>query len=153
MNLLRPNVQKSSSLLFVSSALQRRHSYTLPEIPFQGTSLFAGIPMHIESLCKKIAGFSCLFRLLRSTLPTPALLALYNALVLPHLCYGIELWGSSNSSTSCLRPLFLLQKRIVRHIAHAPFLAHTAPIFASLRILDIFSLHRLRVLLLAFKLS
>eukprot|EP00733_Pompholyxophrys_punicea_P001880 Pompholyxophrys_punicea_v1_NODE_1135_length_920_cov_5.352601.p1 type:complete len:141 gc:universal NODE_1135_length_920_cov_5.352601:354-776(+) len=86
---------------------------------------------HTTVLLKKLTRFSGLFYLLRRLLSTSSLLSLYNALVLPHLSYGIELWGSSDPTAGYLRPIYLLQKRLVRHISHRPRLAHTAPLFCK----------------------
>eukprot|EP00733_Pompholyxophrys_punicea_P000123 Pompholyxophrys_punicea_v1_NODE_18_length_5920_cov_44.741176.p5 type:complete len:129 gc:universal NODE_18_length_5920_cov_44.741176:5452-5838(+) len=40
----------------------------------------------------------------------------------------------------------------MRHIAHTPRLAHTAPLFFKLQVLSIFSLHNYKICLLAHKL-
>ena len=49
--------------------------------------------------------------------------------------YCVELWGYSNDTI--LRPLFLLQKKIIRIIFFSPFLAHTRPIFLKLNLLPL----------------
>ena len=58
---------------------------------------------------------------------------IYNTIILPHLYYGITAWG--NAHATHIQRLTLLQKRAIRIVAHAPFLAHTQPLFASLKIL------------------
>ena len=53
---------------------------------------------------------------------------LYNTISLPHLTYGILLWG--------YRPQILfLQKKVIRKINNSHYLAHTEPIFKRLEIL------------------
>eukprot|EP00733_Pompholyxophrys_punicea_P000985 Pompholyxophrys_punicea_v1_NODE_405_length_2020_cov_5.457746.p1 type:complete len:424 gc:universal NODE_405_length_2020_cov_5.457746:1614-343(-) len=117
-NHLLPNVDKSFSLLFASQALLRHHPTSLPPIPFHGSEIacadsvkFLGLHMnstltwdcHVNALVAKISQLSGLFFLLRTALPTPALLDLYKALVLPLLSYGIELWGITSVLFSSFR--------------------------------------------------
>eukprot|EP00733_Pompholyxophrys_punicea_P000942 Pompholyxophrys_punicea_v1_NODE_379_length_2093_cov_14.874387.p1 type:complete len:468 gc:universal NODE_379_length_2093_cov_14.874387:1649-246(-) len=164
-NKLLPNSKKSLALLFASPA-RRNQQTILPPLPFLDSHItvsrstqFLGLHIndsltwntHVDALTVKIARLSGLFYLLRSFLPVSALLVLYNALVLPRLSYGIELWGSSKSSSTYLHKLFLLQKRLVRLIGHSHRRSHTAPLFSSLKILPLFSLHRLKICLLAHK--
>eukprot|EP00733_Pompholyxophrys_punicea_P001923 Pompholyxophrys_punicea_v1_NODE_1180_length_884_cov_2.700844.p1 type:complete len:103 gc:universal NODE_1180_length_884_cov_2.700844:559-867(+) len=90
------------SYLFISSALQSSLRLNSPTFQFEGvplanlsTAKFLGLHLnssltwtdHIEALIRKLArfsGFSGLFYMLKSCLPTSALLSLYNALILPH---------------------------------------------------------------------
>ena len=53
--------------------------------------------------------------------PTEILLAIYNALVLPHINYWILCWGADSNT------IFILQKKAVRTIASAGYNAHTEP--------------------------
>eukprot|EP00733_Pompholyxophrys_punicea_P000453 Pompholyxophrys_punicea_v1_NODE_126_length_3319_cov_18.116115.p1 type:complete len:664 gc:universal NODE_126_length_3319_cov_18.116115:2957-966(-) len=165
-NDLQPNVDKSAALLFASPSLLARRSLKLPNLPFYGSELtavtttkFLGVQFsstldwsdHVSILLKRLSRLSGLFFLLRASLPTSALKTLYNSLVLPHLSYAVEIWGSSSRGAGYLRPIFVLQKRLVRHIAHLAPRAHTAQVFHSLSILPIFDLHRLKICLLAHK--
>ena len=61
------------------------------------------------------------------------LLNLYHAFAYPYLIYCVELWG--HSSDTILRPIFLVQKKVVRIITFSDFLAHTRPIFLKLNLL------------------
>ena len=49
------------------------------------------------------------------------------------------------SSTSNLNCIYLLQKRLVRLIIKAHYLANTAPLFSQLKVLDIFSINSFSV--------
>ena len=60
---------------------------------------------------------------LKHLLPRYILLTLYKSLVMPHLLYGIHLWGSK------YKKLEKLQKRAIRIIKGASYNAHTEPIF------------------------
>ena len=52
-----------------------------------------------------------------------------------YLIYCIEVWGISPHTH--LKPLLLLQKKIVRIMTFSSYYAHTAPIFKDLKILTI----------------
>jgi hypothetical protein len=54
-------------------------------------------------------------------------------LLLFHLLYGIEFWGST--CTSYLQQLRVLQKQSIRLICHASKLAHCAPLAYDLKLL------------------
>eukprot|EP00733_Pompholyxophrys_punicea_P000902 Pompholyxophrys_punicea_v1_NODE_358_length_2166_cov_13.459498.p1 type:complete len:587 gc:universal NODE_358_length_2166_cov_13.459498:2017-257(-) len=161
-NGLLPNADKSSSLLFASPAFLRSHRLPspLPEIPFNGSLLsyaptvkFLGIYFnsslswsnHVDALMKKLNPFSGILYFLRTSLPSPALLSLYHALILP-------VWGSSDPTSTALKPIFLFQKRLVRLISRTHYRAHTPPLFKALQILPIFSLCHYKRCLLVHKL-
>ena len=57
------------------------------------------------------------------------------SLILSHLHYCNLVWGGACKTT--LDPLFKLQKRAVRIVDKSAFLAHTDPIFKSLKILSL----------------
>ena len=55
--------------------------------------------------------------------PTEILLAIYNALVLPHINYCILSWVADSNT------ILILQKKAVRAIASAGYNAYTEPLF------------------------
>ena len=69
----------------------------------------------------------------------PPYMSLYYSLVYPYLTYCNMAWSSTYCSN--LNCIYLLQKRIVRLLAKADYLANTASLFCQLRRLDIFSIH------------
>ena len=87
---------------------------------------------HINYVCNKVSkNIGIMYKL--NSLPKSVLKLIYNTIILPHLYYGITAWG--NAHATHIQRLTLLQKRAIRIVAHAPFLAHTQPLFASLKIL------------------
>ena len=66
------------------------------------------------------------------------LLMLYNALILPFLNYCLQIWG--NTYPSNMSRLVILQKRIVRIIAHAHYRDHTNPLYKKYKILKLHDL-------------
>lgn len=65
---------------------------------------------------------------------------MYFTFIYPYLLYGNEIWG--NTSDCHIKPLILLQKKIVRIICGSDFLAHTTPLFKELKILKIPDIHK-----------
>ena len=66
------------------------------------------------------------------------LLLLYNALILPFFNYCLQIWG--NTYPSNISKLVILQKKIVRIIAHAHYRDHTNPLFKKYKILKLHDL-------------
>lgn len=86
---------------------------------------------HIQKIANKISrNIGCLNRL-KNFLPLHTLKLLYSTLILPHLQYGILLWGFRSDR------IFKLQKRAVRVISLNKYNAHTEPIFKELELLKI----------------
>ena len=70
---------------------------------------------HIESIVEKFARETEIFWKLRKFLPAKTFLNLYNALLKPHLLYGLVIWGSTDPCTT-QQPLQQLQNNAVRAI-------------------------------------
>ena len=79
--------------------------------------------------------------------PTEILLAIYNALVLPHINYCILSWGADSNT------IFILQKKAVRAIASAGCNAHTEPFFKLYNLLKIEDIYKFRLLVLYHNIS
>ena len=90
---------------------------------------------HISHVKNKVS--KCVGILLKAGtyLSRKCLLNLYHAFAYPYLIYCVKLWG--HSSDTILRPLFLVQKKVVRIITFSDFLAHTRPIFFKLNLLPL----------------
>ena len=96
---------------------------------------------HIEKLSCKLSRTLGIINKMKFVLPRNVLLQLYNSLFLPHVNYGILIWGHNNERIE------KLQKRAVRFITQSKYLAHTDPIFIKLNLLkiqDIFKLIQLK---------
>ena len=78
-----------------------------------------------------------------------AMLILYNSIVLPHLTYCCEIWGSTYESR--LKGLFLLQKRFMRVVHGVGYRDHTNLLFHKSRALKIDDLVKLNVLTIMYK--
>ena len=65
---------------------------------------------------------------LRNLLLAKAKLNLYNALIKPHILYGLVIWGSTDLCTT-QQPLRLLQNNAVRAITGSSIFEHTYSTF------------------------
>ena len=83
---------------------------------------------------------------LKHELPLPILKIIYNTLFLPHLNYGILLWGSEIES------IHKLQKRVLRIISGSNFNAHTESICREEQILKVNEIYKLAIYKFYFKL-
>ena len=68
-------------------------------------------------------------------MPTNIKLDIYNALFKSYLQYGLICWGGAKSSK--LKPLLILQKKCIRHIAGVNSRSHTGQLFKSFDLLKI----------------
>ena len=96
---------------------------------------------HTGVICNKISKHVGVFYKLKF-FPKETLMILYNTLILPHLYYCILIWA--HSSVLNMNRLLMFQKKIVRIVTHSQYLAHTMPLFYSLktlRISDIYVYH------------
>ena len=67
---------------------------------------------HVKMISTKISRTLGIIKRVRHFLPFKGLKCLYNALIVPHLNYGLKLWGTN------LKAIFLLQKKAIRVITH-----------------------------------
>ena len=81
------------------------------------------------------------FCLPNSTLNT--LYTLYNTLVLPYLNYCNIIWANNKSNR--LKPILLLQKKIIRIIANSSYQSHSRPLFSLSKQLTISDLNKLLI--------
>ena len=101
---------------------------------------------HISYVRNKVSkGIGIMYKA-RRFLNKKKLLSLYHSYIYPYLIYCIEVWG-------CAAPSILLQKKIVRIMTFAPYLAHTEPIFNSLELLPVEKIFINRVGIVMFKYS
>ena len=105
--------------------------------------------MHIQHVLDKISKHAGILYKIKNQLPISARITYYNSFVLPYLTYNIVHWGNTNSVH--LNCLVTMQKRIIRTISNAEFLAHTSPIFYRLGILKIEDLYNYLIVIDTFK--
>ena len=156
LNKLSLNIGKTKAMIFTTP----QKSATLPNVKIDNTALefvdsfnFLGIIVdkhlnwnsHIKKISKQIAKTTAIMNKLKHYVPNDTLLTLYNALILPHLNYGILLWGHKANR------LAKLQKKSICIIVNVLYNSHTKPIFKALHLLkvtDLWALHGLKLLYL-----
>ena len=94
---------------------------------------------HVNIKADQVLRAVSILNKLKNTLSKDTLLHIYNALLLPHITYGISAWG--NNSNQHLRRLNMLQKRAVRYISKAKYNSHTSPLFKKLQLLTVQDLY------------
>ena len=93
---------------------------------------------------KKLSRTCGMFFKLRHLLPTSVLVSLYNSLFSSFLQYGIIVWGLTNEVHT--KPIYLLQKKVVRAFTFKSFTSPSTPIFSDLKILKLYDLFELKLL-------
>ena len=103
---------------------------------------------HIQYIRTKVSKGAGILGKLRHVLPRRIMVTLYNTLILPYLSYCNVVWGSTYAAR--LQPLFILQKRAIRHICNVHYRFHTTTLFANLNVLSIYDLNRYCVAIFIF---
>ena len=104
---------------------------------------------HIRNTTLKINKLNGILYLTRNLLNVLTLKQIYLTLINPHLTYCNIIWGQDFSSH--LRPLIITQKRAIRTITFSSKYTHTAPLFSSLNILNLYQTNKLTCAIFVFK--
>ena len=89
---------------------------------------------HIRDVCRKVAKFIPILCRVRQYIDV-AVKMIYYSLIYPLIAYCSSLWG--NCAASHIRPLIVLQKKLVRVMTRSDFRCHTAPLFENLNLLNV----------------
>ena len=113
------------------------------EVKFLGVVLDSKLKFdsHIKYISGKVSKSVGVMYRVRDFLPKSCLFSLYYALVYSYLSYCILIWGGTFPTH--LKPLLVLQKRVIRTIHHSNYRDHTHGLFMSsgiLKLPDIFKL-------------
>ena len=157
MNKLSLNVKKTKAMLFHMP----QKKIIIPTIKINGTLIefvdnfnFLGINLnkhlnwnpHVTNVSNKLVKTVGVLNILKKTLPLNILRIIYNALILPHLNYGILAWGH------LAKRLNLIQKRAVRILTASKYNSHTEPLFKQTNILKVTDICTLNEIKLYYKL-
>ena len=99
---------------------------------------------HINKINLKISSGIYALNKTKHQLTKQHSLQIYNSLILPHITYGITLWGNTYKKDT--HKLTIKQKKAVRHINNAPYNAHSSPLFKHSNILQIPDLYSVNLL-------
>ena len=90
-----------------------------------------------------------MFFKIKHHLPISILICLYNSLVSPFLQYGIVVWGLTHETF--IKPVFMLQKRVLKAISFEHSYSHSTPIFLNHKILKLHYLFQVKLLTFVFE--
>ena len=95
---------------------------------------------HINILTGKLAKLAGMIYSLHSFLPTRILKIIYNAHVNSLLNYNTIIWCCNYVSN--IKPLHLLQKRIIRNVTKSDYKAHSKPLFKKTNVLTVYDVNK-----------
>ena len=104
---------------------------------------------HITHISSKISKNIGIIRKLSHIVPNHVLLTLYNTLITPYLNYCNIIWASNYPSR--LKPLEILQNRVIRLICNADRLASASSLFKRLHLLKLQDINSLQIALFMYK--
>uniref|UniRef100_A0A3Q2ZQH6 Reverse transcriptase domain-containing protein n=1 Tax=Kryptolebias marmoratus TaxID=37003 RepID=A0A3Q2ZQH6_KRYMA len=104
---------------------------------------------HIDYLRTKISRSIAVLHKVKDIFNDKALFILYNAIIVPHLIYCIEVWG--NACKTITNPIFILQKRAVRIITRKHYYHPSNILFQELGLLKFYELVDYYVLQIMYK--
>ena len=131
-NKLTINVSKTNYMLFKNRG---RHVSTSENLEIKGTVLnlvnkvsFIGLNIdeklnwekHINNVCNVVSMKAGILYRIRHFVSRKVLVMLYNAFILPHITYGLEVWGAANKTF--LSRIVVEQKRIKYVLYHSNLL-------------------------------
>ena len=149
-NLLSLNVSKTSYIIFGS-----RMTYDI-NLMMQGAKLeraietkFLGVLIshklswksHFSTVCSKMSKKIGIIARMKHLLTTDQVLRLYHTLVEPYMSYCCIVWAGINKTVD-LNRIHIIQKRYCRFISFSNSRASSAPLFKSLKILNVYDLFR-----------
>ena len=102
---------------------------------------------HINKIANNIARANGLLNRLKHFLAPGILVNIYNCLILPHLYYGVLVWGYERTR------IFKVQKKSLRAISSARCDAHTEPLFRNCNLLKIEDIHTVQQFKFFYKLT
>ena len=159
-NKLSLNVKKTKAMVFhmpqkkvILSIL--RINGTIVE--FVDNFVFLGIKInkhlhwnhHNTDVANKIIKTVGILNILNKYLPLNVLRIIYNSLTLPHLNYGILLWGHQAKQTKQIQ---VIQKRAVRILTGSKYNSHTEPLFKQINLLKVNDICKLNEINFYYKL-
>ena len=150
---LTVNVSKTKFMIFHKRRVAPQLELLLNNIKIEPVSnfTFLGIILdtslswkyHTKMIAIKISKTVGILHKLKYIFPKEILLIIYKSLIMPHLNYGLLLWGVN------LKDIFLQKKKAIRLVTHNTYNSHTEPIFKEnglLNLVDMFLLNKLKFL-------
>ena len=102
---------------------------------------------HINMVTNKLAKLIGILNRLKHVYPQNTFLSIYHSRFATHLNYGLLLWSTHVNRVS------KLQKKTVRIMSNSEYLAHSEPLFKTLKLLKIEDLYKLKLMKFCYNLS
>ena len=96
-------------------------------------------------ITNKLSKISGVLHRLKYIYPQNILETIYKSLFVPHLNYGLLLWGRN------LDYIAKFQKRAIRTITNINIIAHSEPLLKELKLLNVYDMHDLNILKFMYK--
>lgn len=160
-NLLTVNISKTSYIVFSAKnkkiqinnqlsingeVIQRTNSEKYLGLILDSNLTWNAHLQHVKNKLSSLVG--SLHKIVRC-IPSKARLLIYNSLVKPHLLYLLEIWG--NASKTSLKPVQILQNRIIKILHHYNYLTTTTTIYKETKLLNIKQLYTYCTCILIYK--
>ena len=151
-NRLSVNVVKTVAMLFTNRSgdvnLDNCIVFKEQEVEFSMSTKFLGVIVdnhlkydeHIALVNDKLSKAIGIMYRIRQQSSDRTMLLLYYSLIYPYMIYCNLVWGSTFASH--LDSMFILQKKAIRIVTGADYLAHTEPLFAKTGVLKLRDLHK-----------
>lgn len=99
---------------------------------------------HVEKLCKRLSSTAGALSRCRALLPTKIKLQIYYALFASHINYCSLVWLTTTKSN--INKIFLLQKKVIRHVVSIDYFAPTLSHFQTYNIITAENMYNFRIL-------
>ena len=140
-NKLSLNVEKTKCMLFhkrrqlnpIQFSINGRDIDVVSHFNYLGIILDENISWkkHVAMITNKLSKISGVLHRLKYIYPQNILETIYKSLFVPHLNYGLLLWGRNLDSIT------KFQKRAIRTITNSNFIAHSEPLLKELKLLNV----------------
>ena len=154
-NLLTINTDKTVAIIFSTRKILNvpllfiKNGTSYDVIKRVTTTKFLGVhydehlnfKQHISILSGKLSKLAGMILSIKDFLPKHILRLIYNAHVNSLLSYNTPIWCCNYKNN--IKPVQLLQKKIIRNITKSDYLEHTMPLFKQCKILTIMDINKL----------
>ena len=160
-NRLALSIHKTNFILFHSNKLKPYKSINLKidnkniqqvnSVKYLGVLFDSNLTWkpHISELCKKISKTIGILSKIRYFVTLNILIMLYYSLIYSFFIYGVQVWGLTYPSY--LKPISILQKKLVRVITFSHPRSHSEPIFKYLNLLKFTDVINLQILTFVYQ--
>lgn len=155
--LIKPGVSVEPMNTDFSLFIDNKQISRVPSFKYLGITLQENLKwdLHIDSICRKIMGISCVVKRLGGQINNTTKIALYYAMVNSHLTYVSPVWSTSATNNNVNR-LQIVQNQAIRSIFYSEYNHHcmsTTDIRKKYAILNVRQIMRLNEMLMYFKLK